>query len=88
MWSLQDSTWVERVAGNFQTPASAERSRKHKVKAKHLPFKVGETPKPPLGASLSPACYLKLTLPDGHKESDTTERLNCTDGQKEEEVIP
>lgn len=56
------------MAGNFQTPASAERSRKHKVKAKRLPFKVDETPKPPLGASLSQALYLKLTLPDGQKE--------------------
>lgn len=56
------------MAGNFQTPASAERSRKHKVKAKRLPFKVDETPKPLLGASLSPALYLKLTLPDGQKE--------------------
>lgn len=48
MRSLRDSTLVERVAGNFQTPASAERSRKHTVKAKRLKFRAGEIPKPPL----------------------------------------
>ena len=37
-------------------------------KTKSLQFKVGETAKPPLRVGLSPALYLKLTLPVGQKE--------------------
>lgn len=55
---------------------SAERSENTRLRAKHLLFKVGETTKPPLRASLSPALYLKLTLPDGGKVGTRLSGLN------------
>lgn len=61
---------VEREAGHFQRPASAERSRKHTLKAKNLQFKVGEAPKATLRAHLTPALYLKLTLPGDQRKKE------------------